>query len=449
MSTPAKIDVAHLIDTGGIGRFQVTLFALCAMSLIMDGFDVQAMAYVAPAVIDEFGITGSRIGDLIAAANSGVLVGSLVFTVLADKIGRRPVLIIGTFFFAILTLITSQANSVGQLLVLRFIGGIGMGSIIPNATALIGEYSPSRLRVTLIMTITVGFTAGGALGAFVSAAVIPAFGWRSVFYFGGVVPLVVGVLMLFWLPESLQFLAVRKRFDKIGRWIERLRPGSGADPADSYVVPERASGSVPVVELFTEGRTVVTLLYWLVNFTNLLNLYFLAGLLPTILSQSGMSGSTSNLVAGAMQLGGTIGAFGLAWMIARKGFTPTLTLTFALASAAIALVGNQAVLAMPFLLTAVVFVAGWSVIGGQPGLNAFAAMYYPTHMRSTGIGWGLGIGRIGAILGPFLGGRLLGLEWTNQQLFLAFAVPAAVSTAVMFALHLVMNRPGTPVEAQT
>lgn len=448
MSNPSKIDVADLVDSGGIGRFQVMLFALCAMSLIMDGFDVQAMAYVAPAVIDEFGIAGSRIGDLIAAANSGVLVGSLVFTILADRLGRRPVLIIGTFFFAILTLITARANTVEQLLILRFIGGIGMGSIIPNATALIGEYSPARLRVTLIMTITVGFTAGGALGAFVSAAIIPAFGWRSVFYFGGIIPLVVGVLMLFWLPESLQFLAVRKRFAEIGRWVGKLRPDIPTTTT-GFVVPERAGGKVPVVDLFTEKRAPVTLLYWAVNFTNLLNLYFLAGLLPTILSQSGMSGSTSNLVAGAMQLGGTVGTFGLAMMIARRGFTPMLGLSFAVAAAAIALIGNSLVLALPLALTVVVFVAGWCVIGGQPGLNAFAAMYYPTHMRSTGIGWGLGIGRIGAIIGPFVGGRLLALQWSNQELFLAFALPAAVSTGVMVALHFIMNRPVAPAEART
>jgi AAHS family 4-hydroxybenzoate transporter-like MFS transporter len=441
MSTAEKLNVSDVIDNSGIGRFQITLFTLCAMSLIMDGFDVQAMAYIAPEIIDDFGIPGSQIGTIISAANFGVLIGSLFFTILADKIGRRPVLIIGTFYFAIMTLLTAYfAQTAGQLMLLRFIGGIGMGSIIPNATALIGEYSPARRRVTLIMTITVGFTIGGALGAFVSAWMMPIFGWRSVLYFGGAIPLVVGVLMVFWLPESLQFLAARGKFDKVGRWLSQVDPSRAISKTTEYVIPEDSKGGVPVLHLLTDGRARVTLLYWAVNFTNLLNLYFLAGMLPTILNQtSGMSASASAMVAGAMQIGGTIGTFGLAWLIAKRGFTPMLTLTFGVAALAIAVIGSQTVMGIVPLLTVVVFIAGWCVIGGQPGLNAFAATYYPTYMRSTGIGWGLGIGRIGAILGPFVGGQLLALEWGPQQMFLAFAVPAAMSTIIMFALHVTMK----------
>ncbi len=441
MSTAAKLNVSDVIDGSKIGQFQVTLFALCALSLIMDGFDVQAMGYVGPEIINEFGIPGGQIGTIVSAGFVGVLIGSLFFTVLGDKIGRRPVLIIGTFFFAILTLLTGLfAQTAGQLMVMRLIGGIGMGSIIPNATALIGEYSPARIRVTLIMTITVGFTAGAALGGLVSAWMMPVFGWRSVFYFGGVIPLLVGVLMIFWLPESLQFLAARGQFGKVGRWLRRVDPSAVIGPDTQYFIPEENKGGVPVLSLLTEGRARVTLLYWGVNFTNLLNLYFLAGMLPTILNQTvNMSSSASALIAGAMQLGGTVGTFGLAWLIAKKGFTPMLTLTFATAALAIALIGSQTVMTAVPLLTIVVFIAGWCVIGGQPGLNALAATYYPTYMRSTGIGWGLGIGRVGAIVGPFVGGRLLALEWGADQMFLAFAVPALVSTLIMIGLHVLLK----------
>ena len=441
MSTAAKLNVSDVIDGSRIGRFQAGLFTLCALSLIMDGFDVQAMGYVGPEVIREFGIPVGQIGPIVSSGLVGILIGSLFFTVLADKIGRRPVLIIGTFFFAILTLLTGLfAQTAGQLMLLRFIGGIGMGSIIPNATALIGEYSPARIRVTLIMTITVGFTAGAALGGLVSAWMMPLFGWRSVFYFGGAIPLVVGILMVFWLPESLQFLAARGQFGKVGRWLKRVDPSAVIGPDTQYFIPEENKGGVPVLNLLTEGRAPVTLLYWGVNFTNLLNLYFLAGMLPTILSQTvNMSSSTSALITGTMQLGGTVGTFGLAWLIAKKGFTPMLTLTFATAALAIALVGSQTVMTAVPLLTIVVFIAGWCVIGGQPGLNALAATYYPTYMRSTGIGWGLGIGRVGAIVGPIVGGRLVDLEWGADQMFLAFAVPALVSTLIMIGLHVLLK----------
>ncbi len=441
MSTAAKLNVSDVIDGSKIGQFQVTLFALCAMSLIMDGFDVQAMGYVGPEIINEFGIPGGQIGTIVSAGFVGVLIGSLFFTVLGDKIGRRPVLILGTFYFGILTLLTGLfAQTAEQLMVLRLIGGIGMGSIIPNATALIGEYSPARIRVTLIMTITVGFTAGAAMGGLVSAYLMPLFGWRSVFYFGGAIPLLIGILMIFWLPESLQFLAARGQFGKVGRWLRRVDPSAVIGPDTQYFIPEENKGGVPVLSLLTEGRARVTLLYWGVNFTNLLNLYFLAGMLPTILNQTvNMSSSASALIAGAMQLGGTVGTFGLAWLIAKRGFTPMLTLTFATAALAIALIGSQTVMTAVPLLTIVVFIAGWCIIGGQPGLNALAATYYPTYMRSTGIGWGLGIGRVGAIIGPFVGGRLLALEWGADQMFLAFAVPALVSTLIMIGLHVLLK----------
>jgi AAHS family 4-hydroxybenzoate transporter-like MFS transporter len=275
---------------------------------------------------------------------------------------------------------------------------------------------------------------------------MPLFGWRSVFYFGGIIPLVVGVLMIFWLPESLQFLVVRRKFDKVAKWLTRIDPSVQVGPATTYVVAEESKAGVPVMHLLTDGRAPVTLLYWIVNFTNLLNLYFLAGLLPTILTQSGLSSSTSAMIAGMMQLGGTIGTFGLAWLIAKNGFTPMLTLTFAVAAVAIAMIGNQLVLAVVPLVTLVVFIAGWCIIGGQPGLNALAATYYPTYMRSTGIGWGLGMGRLGAIVGPFIGGQLLDLEWSAQQLFLVFALPAVASTVVMLLLHFVL-RPARPRDA--
>src|SRR5215831_15866998 len=166
----APIDVADVIDGAGVGPLQVGLFVLCAICLILDGFDVQAIGYVAPAIVQEWGIQSSALGPVFGAGNFGVLVGSLVFTMVADKIGRRPVLVIATLFFSLLTILTARANTISELLLVRFIAGIGLGCIIPNATALIGEYSPRRLRVTLMATVSVSFTAGAAIGGFIAAA---------------------------------------------------------------------------------------------------------------------------------------------------------------------------------------------------------------------------------------------------------------------------------------
>jgi AAHS family 4-hydroxybenzoate transporter-like MFS transporter len=203
-----KINVSSVIDESRIGAFQISTFLLCFACLLMDGFDVQSLGYVAPALSAELHISRVQLGPVLSAAPLGVLIGSILCSMLADKIGRRPVLIGTTFFYALLTWLTARAYSLEELRIVRVIGGIGMGAIMPNAMALVGEYSPRRSRVTIMMIVSNGFTAGAALGGFVAAWLLPRFGWRSVFYFGSAVPLVIAVAMIILLPESLPFLAL-------------------------------------------------------------------------------------------------------------------------------------------------------------------------------------------------------------------------------------------------
>jgi AAHS family 4-hydroxybenzoate transporter-like MFS transporter len=415
------------------------VFALCLPCLVMAGFNVQALSFAGPAIVAEWGVPGSALGLVFGAGNLGILVGALVFSTLADRIGRKPVLVGVTLFFSAMTIATAFAASVPQLLWLRLLAGIGLGSVIPNATALIGEFSPARSRVTLMMCITVGFTAGAAGAGFIAAALMPAYGWPSVFLFGGVVPLVVAVAMRRGLPESLQFLAVRRRdLDTLRGWVRQLDPALPVDAATEFIVHEESRGGVPIVHLLRDGRALPTVLLWILNFTNLLNLYALGNWLPTVVARMGYPTQTAVLVGAILQVGGTVGAFGLAWLISKKGFMPILTATFAIATVSIAGIGYPG-MSLP-LLCVVVFVAGWCVVGGQPGINALAATFYPTYLRSTGVGWGLGVGRLGAIVGPVIGGEMMARQFTTPQLFLSAAVPALVSTVVMFGLRYAIGR---------
>jgi AAHS family 4-hydroxybenzoate transporter-like MFS transporter len=395
---------------------------------------------VAPEIVREWKVSNAALGPVFGASNFGVLVGSLVFSMLADTIGRRPIVVGATLFFGVMTLVAARAASVGELLALRFVAGIGLGCIIPNATALVGEYSPRRLRGPLMMIIGgVGFTGGAAIGGFISAFLIPRFGWRSVLYFGGTVPLLIALAMLVWLPESLQFLVVRRKGRaRIARWLRRIDPTVPLGPDVEFVVREENREGVPAVHLFREGRGAVTILLWVVNFMNLLNLYFLASWLPTVVRDAGHSVSTAVLAGTILQVGGTIGTVGLAWLIGRLGFIPVLTASFGLASVTIALIGQPVFsIAVVFVL---VFIAGWCVVGGQPGINAFAATFYPTYLRSTGVGWGLGIGRAGAIVGPVVGGEFMRRHWSTRDIFLAAAVPAFISTLALLGLRIAIAR---------
>jgi AAHS family 4-hydroxybenzoate transporter-like MFS transporter len=441
MATPsasaAPLNVSEVIDQSPVRPFHVGVFTLCALCMIMDGFDVQALGYVAPAIIQEWGIAPALLGPVFGASNFGVLVGQLSFTMLADKIGRRPVLIGGTVFFAVMTLATAMVTSIPQLLIVRFIAGAGLGSIIPNATALIGEFSPRHVRVMLVTWIGIGFTVGAAIGGFLAAWMIPNFGWRSVFYFGGAVPLVLAVLMYTWLPESLK-LMVLKGGDSayVAKWLKRIRPELPVTAATRFTVQEEKKGGVPVVHLFRDGRAAATILLWIVNFMNLLNLYSLASWLPTVVRGAGYSTSTAVLVGTTLQVGGTFAPFLFAWLVVRRGFVPVLTITYVIGTIAIALIGQPALsLAM---LVAVVFVAGGCVVGSQPTLNALSATFYPTYLRSTGLGWALGIGRAGSIVGPVVAGWLISLQWATGSIFLALAVPAVIATVVTFSLKWAM-----------
>jgi AAHS family 4-hydroxybenzoate transporter-like MFS transporter len=438
------INVSDVVGNGKLGAFHISLLALCGFCLIMDGFDVQAMGYVAPALIADWAIPKTALGPVFGAGLFGMLVGSLIFGVLADKVGRRPVLIGSTVFFGACMIATAQANTVQALLVLRFITGLGLGSIIPNAIAIAGEYSPAHIRVRTMMIISAGFIVGAAIGGFVSAAIIPHFGWRSVFFVGGVIPLAIAALMFFVLPESLQFLVMRGgRDDRVAAVLKRIDPLFAADPATRFVVSEQPKEGVLVGQLFREGRARATVLIWIVSFMNLLVLFFLSNWLPVLMKDAGFSNNYAVLAGTTLQVGGIAGTLALGWFIDRLGFSKVLIGTFLVAATSIAMIGQVHTALLPVFVT--IFIAGFCVVGGQPAINALAATYYPTSLRSTGIGWAVGVGRLGSIVGPVVGGELLRLEWSIGALFVAAAVPAAIAAATTLSMRSVRNEPAEAV----
>ena len=431
------VNVSELVDNSPYGPLQWRTFTLCLLCLIMDGFDVQALGYTAPSIVREWGISPALLGPVFAAGNFGVLLGALFCSMLADKIGRRPVLIGATLFFALMTILTTRATSVSELLIFRLIAGIGMGTIIPNASSLVGEYSPQRLRATMIMIVGVGFTVGAALGGFIANALIPRFGWHAVFYFGGAVPLALALAMIVGLPESLQLMVIRgKNRGKLAHWLNQIDPRANATEASEFTIREEIKKGAPLFHLFRERRAAATLLFWTVNFMNLLNLYALSNWLAIVVTRMGYP-AQAVLVSTTLQVGGAIGTFGLAWFVARAGFVWVMSVTFAVAAASIALIG-QSGLSLG-LLFVVVFIAGWCVVGSQPGLNALSGAYYPTYVRSTGVGAGLGVGRIGAIVGPVIGGMFIAAGSSTRAMFLAAAIPAVISAVAMLSLRWVVG----------
>jgi MFS transporter, AAHS family, 4-hydroxybenzoate transporter len=440
MNPSARINIAEVVDNSRIGGFQIGIFVLCAACLIMDGFDVQAVGYVVPEIRAEFQLSAPQIGAITSAGLIGILVGAFLFSIFGDTRGRRPVLIVATLCFSVLTILTGMATSLTQLVILRFIAGIGLGGIMPNIVALVSEYSPRRSRVFAMMLIMNGFNIGAMLGGFVALRLVPEFGWRSVFYFGGIVPLVIAAMMFFLLPESLKFLALsRKNTAALGKWLKRIDPTIPATSTTEYVVPESPKHGVPVTQLFREGRAVGTILLWIINFMNLVNLYFLSQWLPTVFRNAGMSQTNAIWVGTTLQGGGVVGTLLLGWLIGQLGYVRVLAVSFGIGCLAVGLIGQ------PFSLVGlfgIVFTAGLCIIGGQGALNALAASFYPTALRSTGIGSALGVGRLGAIFGQPIAGALVGRGLPSPTLFLVAAVPALITTSAMIALRTYVGRQG-------
>ena len=432
------IDIGSLIDSQPLSTFQIRTFLLIGALVLMDGFDVQAIGFVAPALQRAWQLPISALGPIFASGLVGMLLGSTSLGLLADRIGRRPVLIGSTILFALATLGTASAQSATQMMLFRFLTGFGIGSVMGSAVTLASEYCPSTRRASLLLAISCGFTAGAILGGLVSGLLIPRLGWPSVFVVGGVLPLAIAIALIRDLPESLQLLLLKdSNRDKALHWLARLGLNVPMTNVISWVSPmSPARGSV--AELFRNRRAGLTLLLWIASFANLLNLYFLANWLPLLATRMGLSDASGVAVGVSLQLGGIFGALLLGPLIDRRGFYRVMAPVFVIGAMLIAVLGR------PELPVAGLFACVWTVgiciVGGQPAINALAASLYPTSLRATGVGWCLGIGRAGSILGPLCAAQFISRHWTNQQLFLAAAVPAAMAACVMIAMKGMAGR---------
>ena len=444
----SAVNVQELVDSRKLSAFQVMVVALCALIVLVDGFDTQAIGYVAPAIVRSWHVNRAALTPVFSAGLFGLMVGALAFGPVADRFGRKPVLVFCTIFFGIMSLITATADSVQSLTILRFITGLGLGGAMPNAIALTTEYAPRRVRATTVMIMFCGFSLGAALGGVAAASLITHFGWKSVFVLGGIVPCLVSPFLALLLPESIRYLVVQGGHgERVAGILARI-DAAGAFPADAtFTVEEHKAKGFVVRQLFAEGRAAFTVLIWVVFFMSLLDLYFLTNWLPTIIHDAGIGVGRAALITAMYQVGGTIGTLLLGRLFDRFSPFLMLALTYLAASAFVLLIGTTGTSIGALVLT--VFGAGFCVVGGQIGANALTANSYPTAIRSTGVGWALGIGRIGSIIGPIVGGLLLSLHWATRQIFLVAALPVLIASVAAVCISFLPRAPERQHALQT
>ncbi|MGB0221258.1 MAG: MFS transporter [Sinimarinibacterium flocculans] len=424
--------ITELIDSRPLGRLQFEVATLCALVALLDGFDTQVIAYVAPAITEQWGMAPSALGPVFGAGLLGLMAGALIGGPLADRWGRKWTIVVSTLLFGAFALATAWAQTPGQLLALRLLTGLGLGSAMPNLIALTSEYAPARLRTMLVTLMFCGFPLGSILGGVLSALWIPSLGWPSLFLLGGAAPLLLALVLAWRLPESPGFLLLRRAHSReLQRVLDRLDPRRPND-LRSVTAGEPPEPGFPLRELFRGSRTKVTVLLWTAFFMNLLVMYFMVNWLPTLLTLAGYSLSLAILASSLLNLGGIGGGILLATLVRRYGPYLTLGTAFVLVGGIVAALAN--VTAVPRLTMPAIFLAGAGVVGAQFCLNALAAETYPTAIRATGVGWALGIGRTGSVTGPLLGGVLLGWGWSPDKLVLACSIPALVTAAAILGL---------------
>ena len=429
-----KIDVSRLIDEQRIGSFTVKLVILSFAVMLTDGYDLLAVSYGAPALISAWHIKPAALGPVFSASPLGMVLGAPLLGWLGDRYGRRVTVIFGALIFGVFTLICASATSVNELMILRFITGIGLGGMLPNITALNVEFAPQRARATLVVLMFMGVTAGSSLPALVVAAV-PGSGWQTLYLVGGVAPLALAIVLYFWLPESIKFLSLKdgpKARVELERTVRKVRPDLPITTDTVFVSSEaRRRAGVPVAELFQDGLQWITPLLWLLFIVNLTANYFLYSWMPVLFRSAGFSPSQAALTTACYYVGGVTGGLTVSRFIDRRGLTP-VAIFFAIGVPAVACIGLPR---MPAgAVTAFVFLAGFCVLGVQLGLNAASGLIYPTRMRATGAGWAFGIGRLGGIGGPMLGAWLIAKKLPITGLFIAPAVPLAIGAIACFAL---------------
>lgn len=428
------IEVTDIIEGRKVTPQLIVMIGLCLIVVAFDGFNAQIMGYVAPALVKGFHVHRETLGPIISAGLFGLMLGAIGLGTLGDRIGRKTIILIATSVFGVFSLATAFVTSPSQMLALRFITGLGLGGAMPGVIALLCDYVSRRIRATVVTVAVTGFAVGPAIGGFVAGALVHAHGWRIMFEIGGVVPLLMVPVLWLVLPESIRFQLRKGQNAQVAANLRKVYPELSFAADTAFVHAESARPKVPVTDIFTEGRAPGTLLIWAALFLNLIGLNLQTSWLPLIITGLGFPITSAVITTAMFHVGGSIGGFVISRFLDRFDYFKVVGVIFFLAAVMIVLIGmaGHSLLA----LRATIFGAGLFVVGGQSALNALSGIYYPSHIRSTGSGWALGVGRFGAAVGPIVGATLLGMHLGLGRLFYVEAVPFVLAGVAVSLISL-------------
>lgn len=437
--TATTVNVNAVVDEAKFKPFHLKIVLWCIFVVIFDGYDLAINGVALPLLMQEWNMTAVQAGMLASTALAGMMFGAMLFGMLADKIGRKNVILICVTLFSGFTFWGGFASGPTEFGILRFIAGLGIGGVLPNLVALTSEYAPQKMRSTLVTTMFSGYAVGGIMAALLGAWFTPSFGWEIMFYIAGI-PLLMLPILYFYLPESLTFLVKKQQNEKASKIVQQISPEQNVTASTQFVLNEVHAPDASIAALFKQGRSMSTLLFWCCFFMCLLMVYALGSWLPKLMMAAGYSLGNSLMFLMAMNIGAVVGTIGGGILADRFHLKPVIIGMFLLGAVSLVGLGFNSPRAVIYLLVAA---AGASAIGSSILLYSFVAQYYPLAIRSTGIGCASAVGRVGAIVGPIIIGFLLGMELPHKMNFLAVAIPAiigAISVAMIVRKDLNAER---------
>jgi MFS transporter, AAHS family, 4-hydroxybenzoate transporter len=429
------VSVGEMFDGTRFTPYQIWVCFLCFCVILLDGFDLTVIGVTLPKIAEFLHSSPGALGLAVGAGQIGPLVGAIVLGMLADRWGRKLMLFVSAFIFGVFTFLTAYITSVEQLAACRLLAGIGLGGAIPNALAFGCEYAPSRLRSSLTTTMWAGMAVGSVIGGLLASYLLPRYGWQSLFFAGGVAPIIVGLLVALFLPESLEFL-VRQGKDKlrIRKIVSRIAPDLANDERVQIFTPDQKLAGIPVKHLFSEGRALTTLLLWVAFFGSFYLIWILLSWAPTLLRQSGATVQQYSLAFAFINLGSAFAIITVGRLMDKFNTFRTLKLAHVLAFLSLVVFGFFA--GSEFVVVAAVcVVTGFFVFGSNAGIVALGTVSYPIDIRASGVGWAYAVGKIGSLLAPVVGGLLLSRNWSVSQICAANAVAALLVTVAIIILQ--------------
>ena len=427
------INVNTVIDHAKFKPFHMTIVLWCLFIVIFDGYDLVIYGVALPLLMQEWGLTAVQAGLLASTALFGMMFGAMSFGTLSDKLGRKKTIMICVAIFSGFTFLGAFASTPVEFGILRFLAGLGIGGVMPNVVALMTEYAPKRIRSTLVAVMFSGYAIGGMTSALLGAWLVVDYGWKIMFYIA-IIPFLALPLIWKFLPESLMFLTHQGKTDQVREVVQKIAPQQQIHASTQFELNEVTAGDeAPLRALFQQGRRSSTVMFWIAFFMCLLMVYALGSWLPKLMIQAGYSLGASMIFLFALNIGGMVGAIGGGALADKFHIKPVLTIMFTVGAIALIFLGFKS---PQFILYTLIAIAGAATIGSQILLYTFVAQFYPATVRSTGMGWASGIGRIGAIVGPVLTGALLTLELPHQMNFLVIAVPGFIAALAIFFVNL-------------